>query len=211
MSDDLEEFEDTEDSEELEDYQDNVDDYILDIDDKQVKLKKDDIHNLYKNYYNDKKWKDSNRRKSEEINKLRESLESEKKELEDRRKKVISREKEIEARYQQNRVYSEAEKKKIEAECQLAIAEAVKNWDDFNYDKITEFAKRFNEDDPRDKLKLLYYAERGSRLEEYIEEARAKLVRESMKKKGLPPVGVDYKPVEKLTTKQALINRLKGL
>ena len=64
-----------------------------------------------------------------------------------------------------------------------------KRFPDFDEDKIMEFASGFDFNDPHDLALYSYYANKGMKADDVKSEARADVVREMKKKKGLPTVG----------------------
>lgn len=174
-----------------------------------VNLTAEEIEKIYNDYYNDKSWKTKNQQKSTELKKLRESLEREKAELEKRRAKLVEDEKAVQQLSERRQELDFVNQQRINAECQLAIAEALRdevNYPDFNYDRIVEFAKKYNFDNnPRDRLRILYLAERGSRIQEIIDKVKLELFIQARNKKGLPPTGKPgIEPPEKIDDYDAL-------
>lgn len=84
------------------------------------------------------------------------------------------------------------DKEKWDGEMTLAEAKLIKEFEDFDYAKIVwPFLKKhdLSGKTPSDFMRLGYLAEKGARMEELTADARAGVVREAKKKKGLPPTG----------------------
>jgi hypothetical protein len=81
------------------------------------------------------------------------------------------------------------EKLQKDNEYNRTVTELSQRFPDFKEDEIMEFASAFNFNDPHDLHLFAYYAQKGMKSPDLVAEARADVVREQKKKKGLPSVG----------------------
>jgi len=164
----------------------------IDNGDETVDLSPSDIRDLYNEYKKDATWKGKNAEEGKRLNATKEELSKYEEETRRRRAEIVKKEKEFEERYTYE---TDADRKLRDAETQYALAKLTQSLPDFDFEnKIAPFAESFNMSNLKDRLTLFYLAERGSRLETLLEEARAEVVRRSKNKKGLPGMGYAAEP-----------------
>jgi hypothetical protein len=69
-----------------------------------------------------------------------------------------------------------------------------KEFKDFGYEEVKDFADGFSNDSMKDRLKFAYLALRGSQIDDVVQEAKASVVRNAKGKKGLPATSKSEKP-----------------
>jgi hypothetical protein len=185
-----------------------VQEYKLKHDGKEVNFTQEQFDEFYGDWSNEKKWKSKLNDKGRKLNQLRDDLQTKEAQLKQdehslnewkKLKKAI--EANPKAYGLMNKLLNESEPsidpaiKKLEDEVKSfraetkrkeASIELSRDLPDFDYEKLNNFANDFDLSNPKDAMLFTYYAEKGSHHEDDLREAKANLVREAKKKKGMP-------------------------
>jgi len=169
------------------------DGYSFTTDDGEVKLSEKEIRELHKDYHNNTNWKNTNRLESETLNKQKKDFEAQKEEQErqysERMQKLINSEKDFTGKVAQEKQKTENDLIREFAEGKLAIAELTKKYEDFDHAEILKHYKNYDNKTQIGAMEHAYLAWKGAQVDELIADARANVVRDARRKKGLPPTG----------------------
>jgi len=164
-------------------------------DDEGTQYSEGELREIIKNFKNDKKWKDKNRQRGEQLNKQSKGFHEYKERQLERIKKTEERARKLlqKGMFQQGaqQQATEAEYKHREGEFLITCAAMMREFPDFDMNTLSEFTKGFGikfdtVSSPDDMARFIYFAWKGSQVEDLIREAKAEMVRESKSKKGLP-------------------------
>ena len=183
--------------------------------DEDISMSPEEFERFYKDYTNEQKWQTKYHKKGEALNQREHELDARQKEIEAIRtnateweaiKKQLNQDPEGRKKIAEllNKSYptvdpvieaqqSEIDSLKSQYAKDKAISKLQKQFDDFNADTLEQFAGDFNFRSQEDMMLFSYYAWLGSQLDDKVSEARANVVRDAKKKKGLPPTGKQEK------------------
>jgi len=193
--------------------------YKFKVDGKTVEMSPEEFERFYKDWRAEKKWQAKLHEKGQKLNRLRDELQAKEAEIK-ANEAALQEWKKVRAAIEANpQAYAYLQKllnenepsvdptvKKLEErlnelDSSLKEKEAYlnlsKKYEDFNKEEIENFAKDIDWSDREQVLEALYLAWKGSQLDDLIEKARAEVVMEAKKKKGLPPTGKKEKAPEK--------------
>ena len=204
--------------------------------DEDITMSPEEFERFYKDYTNEQKWQTKYHKKGEALNRREIELDARQKEIEAIRTNATEWEA-IKKQLNQNPegrkaiaellnksqptvdpIIEEQQKEISNIRSELARDKAVsklsKQFDDFSADTLEQFAGDFNFRNQEDMMLFSYYAWLGSQMEDKVSEARANVVRDAKKKKGLPPTGKQEKvPSKQLNTleemRQSALEALK--
>jgi hypothetical protein len=185
--------------------------YKFKFEGKDVSMSPEEFERFYKDYNAEQKWQQKHHERGRQLNQERQDLERQRAEIEAVKqnakewediKKQLNQSPEgrkLIAQYlnqarptvdpvieeQQN----EIQKLRIEFAKDKAVAALSKQLPDFDADELEQFAGDFNFRDQKDMMLFTYYARKGSQVDDLVSEAKANVVREAKKKKGLPATG----------------------
>jgi len=188
--------------------------YSLKHDGKDVKMSAEEFSQFYGDWENSKKWKATLNDKGRALNKERADLRAERKGL-DGDKKLIDEYRELKQAFEGNpeaykqinqllndrkpvldpaiqEVRDELKETRSSIEYEKAIVELSKKYDDFaeiEPDLAAFIEDAYKGNTQKGYLETAYLAMKGSKLPELLSEARAGVVRDAKKKKGLPATG----------------------
>lgn len=185
--------------------------YKFKVADKTVEMSPEEFERFYKDWTAEQKWQTKLHEKGQKLNKLRDELEAKEKEissygsaLEEWRKVKAAIEANPQAYSYLNKLLNESQPtvdpnvKKLEERVNVldsslkekeAYLNLSKKYNDFNREEINNFAKDIDWGDKEQVIEAMYWAWKGSQIDDLIEKARAEVVMEAKKKKGLPPTG----------------------
>ena len=185
--------------------------YEFKYDGKDVKMSSEEFAQFYGDWDNSKKWKAALNDKGRKLNEERSALRAEQHKLgED--KKLVDEYRTLKKAFEANpaaykqvnqllneqkpaidpavkEVRDELRQTRSEMEREKAVLELSKKYEDFNYDELNEFIADYDFLNHKDMMEMTYLAKKGSQLPDLLSEARANVVRDAKKKKGLPATG----------------------
>jgi hypothetical protein len=209
----------TEETESLEEYSE----YKFKYGDEDVTMSPEEFERFYKDYRNEQKWQTKYHKKGEALNQRERELDARQREVEAIRTNATEWEA-IKKQLNQNPegrkfiaellnqsqpsvdpVIEEQQNEiryiRHELAQDKAIAKLSQQFSDFDADVLNDFTNGFDFRNQEDLMLYGYYAWLGSQLEDKVSEARANVVRNAKKKKGLPPTGKkEAAPKEKGST-----------
>jgi hypothetical protein len=177
----------------------------------EIEMSPEEFERFYKDYTNEQKWQTKYHKKGEALNQREKELDARQREVEAIRTNATEWEA-IKKQLNQNPegrkviaellnksqpsvdpIIEEQQKEISSIRSELARDKAIgklqKQFDDFSADTLEQFAGDFNFRNQEDMMLFSYYAWKGSQVDDLVSEARANVVRNAKKKKGLPPTG----------------------
>jgi uncharacterized small protein (DUF1192 family) len=159
-----------------------------------IPLRLEDIQSQFDKFYNDNSWKSANQKVSEANKKdmadFEANVRAQEARLAERQQKVVQAEQALQQKQQVQKAWSEADQKVWYGNALNSIADFKMKFADYDHERVTAFSKRFNLEDNFDRIGIFYLAERGAKLEQEIERAKAEMVLQSHGRGGLPPIGM---------------------
>lgn len=185
--------------------------YKFKFEGKDITMSPEEFERFYKDYNAEQKWQSKYHERGRQLNQQKAELESQRAEIEAVKqnakewedvKKQLNQSPEgrkliaqylNQARPTVDPIIEEQQNEIQQIRTELSRDKAVqalsKQLPDFNADELEQFAGDFNFRDQKDMLLFTYYALKGSRVDDLVSEAKANVVRDAKKKKGLPATG----------------------
>lgn len=192
-----------------------VGDIEVEVEGEKVTMSPDEFQRFYKDWSAEQGWQTKYHKKGKELNARARELEQKEKELSENRSLIDEYRKVKKAIDANPKAYqylnqlinesepqvapaiqkqieelkSRQEQDRVEREREKAVVKLSREFDDFDYDKLSEFSGEFDFRNQEDMLRFSHLAYRGFSADDIKAEARAEAVRKARQKKGSPATG----------------------